>query len=171
MNPAQLILQDSGKTEYYTPVEIIEAARQTMGSIFFDPFSSPEANRTVRASHFMTKDHGELTFSAEWRGPLWMNHPFSRSMNPRCITKLLAEFWSGRVQVACCVTFASTSEEWFRPLLSFPQCFLSPRTHYLDQEGNPVRGVTKGSVVTLLAPDSYLTNFRYNFQSLGIVKV
>ncbi len=179
MNPAQHINQDSGKVEYYTPPEIIEAARATMGSIDFDPFSCEIADRTVKAElGFFTKEHGEMVFQIGWNvwpggraGTVWMNHPFSRAMNKRCIDKLISEFKAGNVHAACCITFASTSEAWFRPLLDYPQCYLSPRTNYLDEHGNKVRGVTKGSVVTFLGPDSMLPAFRQHFGPLGAIKV
>ena len=180
MNAAQRINQDSGKVEYYTPPEIIEAARAAMDGIDLDPFSSDIANLNVKAEVYFTKDHGELTFTEDWRldrrnpwkkgiPSVWMNHPFSRTMNARCIQKLIHEFKKTHIRAACCITFASTSEAWFRPLMDYPQCFLSPRTNYLDEHGNKVRGVTKGSVVTYLGYD--IDRFRRAFEKLGKVKV
>ena len=55
MNSAQLINQDSGEFEYYTPEFIIEAARRTMGGIDLDPASSFVANERVRATRYF--DH------------------------------------------------------------------------------------------------------------------
>ncbi len=173
----QLINQDSGKVEYYTPSNIIEAAREVMGSIDFDPFSCEAADRTVKAElGFLTKEHGERAFEIAWnvwpggmQATVWMNHPFSRAMNKRCIEKLISEFKAGNISAACCITFASTSEAWFRPLLDYPQCFLFPRTNYLDAQGNKVRGVTKGSVVTYLGPDT--ARFARVFSALGTIKV
>ena len=168
---AQLINQDSGNVEYYTPANIIEAARRTMGWIDLDPFSCAVANQTIRASSIYTKDDGESTFELEWHGNIWMNHPFSRAMNKRCVDKLIAEYVAGRVKQACCITFASTSEAWFRPLMDYPQCFLSPRTNYLNAEGKKVQGVTKGSVATFIGPDNLLPAFREQFARLGKVKI
>lgn len=180
MNAVQHINQDSGKVEYYTPPEIIEAALDTMDGIDLDPFSSDIANLTVKAAVYFTKDHGELTFTEQWnldrRHPwkkgipsVWMNHPFSRTMNARCVQKLIHEFKKNHIRAACCITFSATSEAWFRPLMDYLQCFLSPRTNYLDKHGNKVRGVTKGSVVTYLGYD--LTRFQIAFEQLGKVKV
>ena len=45
----QLVNQDSGDTEYYTPGFIVEAARRVMGGIDLDPFSSAAANVLVQA--------------------------------------------------------------------------------------------------------------------------
>ncbi|MEM7133208.1 MAG: DNA N-6-adenine-methyltransferase [Chloroflexota bacterium] len=147
-NPAQLINQDSGKVEYYTPEFITHAAREVMGGIDLDPASSPEANQRVEATEFYTLTDNGL--AQRWYGRVWMNHPFGRNRNSRWINKLIWEYEVGEVEQACCLTFASTSEKWFKPLFAYPICFLSPRTNFILPDGSVKRGVTKGSVVTYL---------------------
>lgn len=195
MNAAQLINQTSGTVEYYTPSNIIEAARLTMGCIDLDPASCMKANETVKAiDYFTTKDDG---LSEIWYGNVWMNHPFSageEACKPNCkkkacqpdgkrghcishripsngewIDKLIREFDFQNIEQACCITFACTSEAWYKPLLRFPQCYLSPRTNYIGPDGQPVPGVTKGSVVTYLGPN--VTDFITNFEPLGSVVI
>jgi len=163
MNAAQMINQTSGKTDYHTPPNIIEAARTVMGGIDLDPASSAIANQAVRATHYYS-EHGLVQ---TWSGRVWMNHPFSRAENAWWIDKLIMAFDAGDVTQACCITFACTSERWFRPLLNYPQCYLSPRTNYRDPQGNLVKGVTKGSVVTYLG--SNVNGFVAAFQRLGSV--
>lgn len=165
-NSAQLMNQDSGNTEYYTPVEIINAARLTMGGIDFDPASSAVANQRVRATRFYTEADDGL--SLPWNGRVWMNHPFGRKQNPLWIDKLVRAFTAGDVEQACCITFAATSERWFQPLLYFPQCFLTPRTHYYLPDGSLSRKVPKGSVVTYLGSD--LDRFIRYFGHRGRIK-
>jgi hypothetical protein len=167
MTDAQLINQTSGEVEWYTPNPIIEAARATMGGIDLDPASSAIANERVRAFMFYSKHDNGL--SREWKGRVWMNHPYGRGLNEAWIMKLINEWFHLRVEQACCITFASTSEKWFRPLLQFPQCFLHGRTSYLQPDGTPVKGCTKGSVVTYLGKD--LAAFVQHFSPLGTVKV
>ena len=104
MNSAQLINQDSGNYEWYTPVEIVDMAREVMGGI----------------------------------------------------------------EQACCITFAATSEAWFRPLLNYPQCFIHGRTNYYLPDGTKKRGVTKGSVVTYLGDN--VEKFTEVFTRIGTVK-
>ncbi|RIK35178.1 MAG: hypothetical protein DCC55_31170 [Chloroflexi bacterium] len=75
-NNAQLINQTSGTTDWYTPREIIEAARATMGGIDLDPASSAIANQVVQAARIYTKADNALRY--DWRArSVWMNHPFS----------------------------------------------------------------------------------------------
>jgi hypothetical protein len=167
MNNSQLINQDSGNFEYYTPVEIVDLARLTMGGIDLDPASSERANETVKASVFFTKDSDVL--SANWFGRVWMNHPFSRKNNDAWINKLVDEYENRNIEQACCITFSSTSEGWFRPLLSYPQCFIFGRTHYRLPDGTIKKGATKGSVVTYFGND--IDSFRRNFSEIGMVKV
>lgn len=169
MNAAQLINQTSGDVEIYTPGNIIEAARRTLsGTISLDPASSEEANRRVQALRWYGREADGL--NQPWEAQtLWMNHPFSKAGNKLWIDKLVMSFRQGQVREACCITFASTSEKWFQPLMAFPQCYLSPRTNYLRPDGSVYRGVTKGSVVTYLG--HYVGNFRAAFAGMGTVKV
>lgn len=165
LSPAQLINQTSGDYEYYTPFEIVEAARKTMGHISLDPASSALANLRIGASDYFTEKIDGLT--QEWYGRVWLNHPFGRESNPKWISKLVEEYRSGRVKQACCITFAATSEAWFAPLFEFPMCFLRPRTNYYLPDGSLKKGVTKGSVVTYLGP--HRGEFRAYFTRFGSV--
>lgn len=201
MNNAQLINQSSGEVEIYTPSNIIEAARCTMGEIGLDPASSVAANLRIKANHFFTKEQDGLSkaWGIGYPHTVWMNHPFSKGEevcdpvitgkpckkktcrdrgahclvrvpgNDEWINKLLGEYADGNVKQACCITFAATSEGWFRPLLDFPQCYLTPRTNYLLPDGSIYKGVTKGSVVTYLGKN--YKEFEAEFSPLGVVKV
>ena len=164
MNSAQLINQDSGNYEWYTPVEIVDMAREVMGGIDLDPFSSELANVEVKADHIFT----ELGLNRQWFGKVWMNHPFGRVMNKACVQKLVSAYNLGEIEQACCITFAATSEAWFRPLLNYPQCFIHGRTNYYLPDGTKKRGVTKGSVVTYLGDN--VEKFTEVFTIIGTVK-
>ena len=157
----------SGAVEYYTPLEIIESARSVLGRIDLDPFSSEAANLRVKADRFYTiKEDG---LKQEWVGRFWMNHPFGKGMNRPCIEKVELEHRMGRAVEGMCITYAATSEKWFRPLLNRPQCYLTPRTNYFLPDGTLKTGVTKGSVVTYFGRN--VSKFAHEFSSHGIVKV
>ena len=165
-SPAELINQTSGNVVYYTPQIILEAARKTLGEFDLDPASSEQANKFVRAKKFYTKEDNGL--SRSWFGRIWMNHPFSRTENALWINKLVNDYDQGNIKEACCITYACTSEKWFRPLFHYIQCFLSPRTNYLLPDGSVYKGVTKGSVVTYLGINRQA--FADNFCELGAIK-
>lgn len=191
----QLINADSGVCEYYTPKFIVEASREVMGTIDLDPASSETANLVVKANHiFTTLDNG---LSEKWFGNVWMNHPYSKGekaclevesfctkkickergyhihedipSNADWINKLASEYTRGNITQACCITYASTSEAWFRSLHKYPQCYLVPRTNYYLPDGRKKTGVTKGSVVTYLG--SNVDKFAEVFSGFGEVKI
>lgn len=167
MNNAQLVNQDSGNCEWYTPPEIIEAARSTMGSIDLDPFSSSIANERVKARRYYTeKDDG---FEQEWFGNVWCNHPFGRTTNPLIAPKIISEYEGDKMGQACMICFAATSEKWFSPLLAYPQCYIKGRVNYYLPDGTKKKGVTKGSVVTYFGED--LDSFYDNFSVFGEIKI
>lgn len=165
VNNATLINQTSDNFEYYSPKDIVDAARRVMGSIDLDPASTEIANRVVQAKHYYTVADDGLT--QKWYGNVWMNHPFSRANNPKWIDKLRVEYEIGAVNQACNICFAATSENWFQPLYDYPLCFLSPRTNYYLPDGTLKEDVTKGSVVAYLGTN--ILAFINEFQSFGSV--
>lgn len=164
MNNSQLINQDSGNFEYYTPIDLVNAAREVMGSIDLDPASSEQANRLISATRFYSEDG----LNKPWFGNIWMNHPFSRVNNPLWIHHLVSWYEEISKRQACCITFAATSEKWFRPLLNYPQCFIHGRTNYYLPNGEKKKGVTKGSVITYLGDNT--EDFSRVFSKFGTVK-
>lgn len=170
MNNAQLINQDSGDYEYYTPMEIVEAARKVMGGIDLDPASSLEANKRVRATWYYDEKSNGLV--KPWFGRVWMNHPFGRGRNKAWVMKAVSEsFELRRVDSFICITFAATSEGWFQPLImNGIQCYLTPRTNYYLPDGSLKRGVTKGSVITGWSNDNdFYRRFIETFDAFGQV--
>lgn len=192
VDTVQRLLQDTGSVEYYTPLEVVDAARVTLGGIDLDPASCVEANRTVRATKFYTLADDGL--AQPWGGRVWMNHPFSKGWractasckrktcakrgyhvpvdvpgNAAWVDRLVQAFEVGEVTQAVCICFAATSEQWYAPLHAYPQVYLSPRTNYRDADGRIVEGVTKGSVVTYLGPNP--ARFFEAFRGMGFPKL
>lgn len=164
---AQLRNADSGKVEYYTPHKIVDAARRTLGGFDLDPFSSETANQIVHATKFYSlPDDG---FQLPWFGRVWMNPPFGK-FTAIAVRRLVLDYFCGEIKSACCITHANTSEKWFQTLAQFPQCFLSPRTNYIDGlTGKTTNSATKGSVVTFLGQD--VKTFKREFRGMGRVKI
>lgn len=187
MTSHQLINQNSSEVEYYTPPEIIAAARECMGIIHLDPASSEAANRRVGALSYFTHEVDGIT--QPWRGNTWINHPFGRAeeaCGPDCqkdhvhhdydlhgnfawVQKMEAEFARGEIPEMCSIAYACTSEAWFQPLMKRPQCYLRPRTNYYLADGSLKKGVSKGSAVTYFG--SNIEGFARAFRHLGEIKV
>jgi len=167
MNNAKLINQDSGKTEYGTPTDIIERARRTMGGIDLDPASSKAFNKNVDALCFYDKESNGL-LAPHWHGNVWMNHPYGKN-NTLWIKKLIHEYECGNVRQALCITWASLGSAWFSDLLKYPQCFLYKRPNFIGIDGKPKTSPPKGAAVTYFGPKPNL--FQLNFVEIGAVKV
>ena len=65
----------SGEQEWWTPAELVEAARDVLGVIELDPASCAGAQATVRARRFHTLEDDGL--AQEWSGAVWLNPPGS----------------------------------------------------------------------------------------------
>lgn len=105
------VVFNSGNNEWYTPKEIIDAAREVMGSIDLDPASSEIANKTVCAEKFYTIDSDGLT--KDWHGRIWLNPPYARGMVGKFIDKLVdSEF-----EQAIVLVNNATDTKWFSRLV------------------------------------------------------
>lgn len=76
--------------EWYTPADVIKAARAVLGVIDPDPASSAAANETVGAATYFDAEADGL--AQEWRGRVWCNPPFSLAgrFAERALTNYLA---------------------------------------------------------------------------------
>ena len=166
VNSHQYINQTSGKQEWRTPTFILQSARKTLGWIDLDPASSISAQKYVKAHNYYTIEDDGL--KQQWSGRVWMNHPFGRKENPLWTGKLIDDYEAGFIHSALCITYAATSESWFQCLMHYPQCYLAPRTNYIDMAtGEPVKGVPKGSAVTYLG--DWPQAFYYHFSDHGTI--
>jgi phage N-6-adenine-methyltransferase len=162
--------------EWYTESVYIEAARRTMGRIDLDPASCEEANRTVRASHFYTKEANGLDNT--WHGCIWLNPPYgttnNRSNTGIWISKLLREYYAGNIEQAVLLVNAQPDTRWFHQLFAFPICFTegrvnfhSPKHHIDTAFSRPGSGPTHGSAFAYLGPNEQV--FIDTFQQFGTI--
>ena len=138
------VSHNSGENEWYTPPEIIEGARQVMGSIDLDPASSDIAQKAVRAANYYTKENDGLA-QENWYGNVWLNPPHAKELIGPFIDKLVSsvspkEATLFDVRQAMVLVNNATETSWGQKLLSEATvvCFLSKeRVKFLDPEGNP----------------------------------
>lgn len=65
----------SDSAEHYTPSDLVEAARRTMGTIDTDPATCEEAQKTIRARWYYTRENCGLKHP--WDGSVLVNAPGS----------------------------------------------------------------------------------------------
>ena len=156
--------RDDLRNSWFTPADIIEAARGAMGGIDLDPASCAEANEVVQATAFYTlKDNG---LTKPWTGKIWCNPPY-QGYTRLFVEKLAEEVAAGRVTQACLlVSLAHLSTHWFHEAATFPYLLCTPkgRLKFRQPGGTPSTGPS-GSVILAVGADP--EHFRAAFEKIG----
>jgi phage N-6-adenine-methyltransferase len=132
---------NSGNNEWYTPAELIEAARLAMGSIDTDPASNEIAQKTVKAGTYYTAETNGL--DKDWCGNVWMNPPYASDLIGKFIDKLIAE--RQNYKQAIILVNNATETEWFNKIISIASavCFPKSRVKFYMPDGKtgaPLQG-------------------------------
>lgn len=157
-------ITSSESVEWYTPAKYIEAAREVMGGIDLDPASSKQANETVKAKKYFTKEKDGL--SQNWKGRLWLNPPYRKEGGP-FVEKLIQGYVCGDVESAILLVNANSNDaSWFWPLWDYTLCFTYGRINFytIDKKEN---GPTHGSCLVYFGED--IPKFKEVFEEFGAV--
>jgi hypothetical protein len=159
-------LGGSGDNEYFIPSEYVEAARDVLGEIDLDPASCPEAQATVKATRYFTKDDDGL--AQQWHGRVFLNPPFSRPLLKPFVQKLIAEYKAGRVDEAILLTFGNTSAEWFQEAMSVASavCFTNTNIRFIHKTKGKMGRSAIGSAFLYCGDD--VGNFVRRFAEIGV---
>jgi hypothetical protein len=157
-----LVAADDPDSEFYSPVEVIEAARRVMGGIDLDPASCAAADARVRAQRYFTAAEDGLL--QEWDGRVWINPPFFAGSYERWFAKLCAEHTAERVSQSCLLMPVSDGR-WFHDLLQYPVCFLFHRQSFFTPAGDLKEPLRYGCVVSYQGPEA--ARFYKEFEALG----
>ena len=110
----------TGNNEWYVNSSVIRAANRVMGGIDCDPASCKEAQKTVQAGVYFTKEDDGLTM--DWIGRIFLNPPYNAKDMVAFIGKLLAEIKAGRVTEAIVLVHNRADTPWFGKLLEACEC-------------------------------------------------
>lgn len=166
----QRVITASDSTEWFTPPAIVEAARRVMGGIDLDPASCAEANETVQATSYYTRDCSGL--GREWAGRVFLNPPYGRNEQHRSNMAvwgqhLLAEVVAGRVTQAILLVGAYTDTELLQGLLRDRPVCLTGRLAFIAPGQGPQGANRFGSAIAYLGPANQ--RFANEFAAFGVV--
>lgn len=154
-----------GEYEWYTPAEIIEAARSVMGGIDLDPASCEYANSVVKAERFFTEDDNGL--EQDWSGRVFLNPPFAHPTVKFFAEKLLESFGSGQAVEAVWLSNACVDVGWWHQLASVGMvCFHRGRIKFYGPD-ETLQPPTLGQSIIYLGANRDL--FKTTFSQLGVV--
>jgi len=130
------VANNTGNNEWYTPTDIIDAAREVLGGFDLDPASSEIANRTVKAARIFTAENDGL--AQEWPiGRVWMNPPYAQPLMGQFADRFGAEVRRGSSGIV--LVNNATETAWFQTIAAecAAICFPKSRIRFLDPQGNP----------------------------------
>jgi ParB family chromosome partitioning protein len=160
--PKAHVANNSGDNEWYTPAEIIKAARQVMGGLDLDPASSEEANAVVKAATFYTAEQDGL--KQTWKGTVWLNPPFAGELIGRFAQKLVD---SEQVAQAVVLVNNATETRWFQLLLTKAACLCLPAGRVKFWHPRKVATPLQGQAILYFGP--HKGKFHAQFKHFGAV--
>jgi DNA N-6-adenine-methyltransferase (Dam) len=162
-------LGGSGDDEYFTPSKYVKAVRDVLGTIDLDPASCDEAQATVRAVHYFTKDDNGLT--QDWHGRVFLNPPFSRPLLRPFVQHLIHEYKSGRVSEAILLGFSNTSTEWFQEAMAVASaiCFTNTNIAFIHRTKGQMGRSAIGQAFLYFGSD--VEKFARRFSEFGFVMI
>ena len=146
------------KDDWHTPAHYVNAAREVMGRITLDPFSSVQANSTIKADRILTL--ADDAFSRTWGDNIndtcWMNPPYSRGLAGKAVTKFIEQYRAEAFGEAIVLMNNATDTSWFNDLFQYCHAlaFTRGRIAFEDNVGNKSSGNTRGQVFFYFGPNS-----------------
>lgn len=145
---------DRDSDSWFTPRAYLEMVRSALGgTIDFDPFSSVEAQRTVRARLYHTIADNSLTTPWPMVRTVFMNPPYSRGLMAAATDAFLGAFDAGLFQRGIVLCNNATDTTWWQRLTDHDGCVSVALTHgriaFENVDGKHVSGNTRGQAFIL----------------------
>ena len=156
----------SPRDDWYTPELYINMAREVMGSIDLDPFSSAKCNERIQAKRYLSK--ADDAFMADWASPgthnVWMNPPYSKGASGRSVDKFLEEFDKGAFSQAVVLMNNSADTGWYDRMINTATAFgmTRGRIAFENDDGKGAKGNTCGQVFFYFGnrPEKFISVFK-----------
>lgn len=106
------VVYNTGDYLWYTPIYLVELAREVMGSIDLDPASDEFGNSRIKAKSFYSEQQNGLNL--DWSGKVWLNPPYHRNLIKQFVSKMNSEYRKGNTTEAIMLVNNSTETPWFQ---------------------------------------------------------
>jgi hypothetical protein len=155
-----------GRTvEWYTPPEMVEAARLVMGGIDLDPATTRD-NHTGATTFYTRETDGR---SKPWYGRVFLNAPYGVGL-AEWMHKLIKELVSGRVTQVVCIIPARTDAGWFHTLCGFGASLCFPRPIKFINGLTGKQKDTSWLPIVIVYVGNRHAEFAQQFRQFGIVR-
>lgn len=180
--------QHSSKSPiWYTPIDVIDAARQTMDSIVLDPATDTEANKIIRAQHIFTESDNGLSkdWMVEKNTTILLNPPGGKINNKSVAwlfwDKLMSYYYHPHFHSAIFIGFNTsilrTSQQSFKCCMDFPICYPKDRLRFIKPQEDK-NSPTHDNVIVFVPGDACpisdkeaALKFEFYFTKFGKVKL
>jgi ParB family chromosome partitioning protein len=161
------VAYNSGDNEWHTPAKHIEMARTVLGTIDLDPASNEIAQQTVRTERYFTAETDGL--QQQWRGPVWLNPPYSSALIGLFVRKLIEERCADNITAIMLVN-NSTDTAWWHEAEEIADaiCFTRGRIQFIDPNGVEVGSPTQGQCFFYYGDDK--DKFADVFKDIGCIR-
>lgn len=155
---------------WFTPSLYVELAKEVLGEIDLDPFSSAAANQRIKAKRYFSVEND--AFDNEWfeeQGRVFMNPPYTRNIIDASIDAFLSNLTQEKITQAIVLVNNATETKWFQALLKecSALCLPDRRIAFENIDGKNVSGNTRGQVFFYFGHKT--TRFREVFKKVGTI--
>jgi phage N-6-adenine-methyltransferase len=159
------VSQSTGESEWNTPSEYIESARELMGKIDIDPASNKQAQEIIQAEVYYTQETDGLDKS--WAGNVWMNPPYSQPLIKDFCNTLVEKYKTSEINQACVLVNNATETGFFQNMLKVCTaiCFIKGRVKFIDKSGEATGAPLQGQVIIYFGKK--LKKFKELFSRFG----
>ncbi len=170
--------QHSSKSnEWFTPPDIVEAARVVLGTIDLDPATCSRANETIQAKRIITADSLAQDWADTRPVSIFLNSPGGKvgkqSQAVLFWQKLQDLRVAGDLKHAIVICFSmeifQTSQQCAHSVVDFPLCIPGKRLKYSAPEGKPRSPTHASAIVYVPGPFDSTEVFVANFKKFGKV--
>jgi len=157
----------SDNGEWYTPLPIVKRVRLSLGGeIDLDPFSCDEAQATVQATTYYTRQNNALHRSWPRVRTLFANPPYARVLIGQCVRRVVMEHGHSWTHGVILVNNA-TDATWFHEVMNISAalCIFARRIQFTQPQGMTVDRNTRGQVALYVGDERH--RFREAFADLG----